>query len=47
MKAIMNYLVFDREMVEKLKTSKMDKNLLYNQLISGKITMSEYLRLGK
>ena len=36
-------LSFDRELVSKIRKSHVDKNMLYNYLISGKITMEEYL----
>ena len=47
MKSIMNYLVFDKEMVEKVRTSKPSKDLLYTQLIGGKITLQEYLHMSR
>ncbi|MFT4154030.1 hypothetical protein [Parafilimonas sp.] len=36
-------LLFDREVVSRIRSSKVDKNFLYNQLSMGKITMQEYL----
>ena len=47
MKSILNYLVFDKEMVEKIKTSNPSKELLYTQLIGGKITLQEYLQISR
>ena len=36
-------LVFDREVVSKMRQAKMTKEMLYNHLINGRITMQEYL----
>jgi hypothetical protein len=36
-------LVFDREVVSKIRQAKMTKEMLYNHLINGRITMQEYL----
>ncbi|MES2645886.1 MAG: hypothetical protein V4717_03345 [Bacteroidota bacterium] len=47
MKTIIKELVFDKEMINKLKNAELNENLLYNQLISGKITMKEYLELSR
>jgi hypothetical protein len=47
MKSIFSYLVFDREIVEKIKTSKPSKDLLYTQLIGGKITLQEYVEMSR
>ena len=47
MKAIINEMVFDKEMVNMLKQANMNKEMLYNQLISGRITMKEYLELSR
>jgi hypothetical protein len=41
MSTIIKSLFFDKELVSKLKKS--DSNLLYVQLISGKITLQEYV----
>lgn len=41
--SIIQNLVFDKELVKELKDSKLDKNFLYTQLISGKITLQEYI----
>ena len=45
MKAIFKILFFDRELVNQIKEVKVDEGMLYNQLISGKITLQEYLEL--
>jgi hypothetical protein len=45
MTTIIKDLIFDKELVSNLKDSKLNKGYLYNQLISGRITMQEYLRL--
>jgi hypothetical protein len=36
-------LFFDKELVNQIKKSNPDKNFLYTQLISGKITLQEYI----
>ncbi|MDO9373225.1 MAG: hypothetical protein V4725_05460 [Bacteroidota bacterium] len=43
MKSILNELMFDAEVVGKLKEAKLKKEYLYNLLFSGKITLQEYL----
>ena len=45
MKSIIKILFFDKELVHQMKEVKMNEGVLYNQLISGKITMQEYLEL--
>ena len=47
MKQLIKQLFFDRELVEYLKLSKPTRELLYVQLMSGKITMKEYIAAGK
>lgn len=47
MKQLIKQLFFDRELVESLKLSKPTRELLYVQLMSGKITMKEYIAAGK
>jgi hypothetical protein len=47
MKTIINEMIFDTEMVNQLKSSGIQKEILYVQLISGKITLEEYLELSK
>ena len=42
MKAL-KQLFFDKELVEAIKVSKADQEVLYLQLITGKITMKEYI----
>jgi len=42
MKAL-KQLLFDKELVEAIKSSKADQEVLYLQLINGKITMKEYV----
>lgn len=42
MTSIIKTLLFDKELVNKIKTSNVDANFLYAQLISGKITLKEY-----
>ena len=41
--AIIKELFFDKELVDQIKKSNLDKNFLYVQLISGKITLQEYI----
>jgi len=43
MTSIIKKLFFDKELVEQIKKSNTDKNFLYTQLISGKITLQEYI----
>jgi len=43
MTTIFQSLFFDKELVNKIKKSELDSNVLYVQLISGKITMQEYI----
>ena len=42
MTSIIKALLFDKELVSKIKESNFDENFLYAQLISGKITLKEY-----
>ena len=43
MKSLIKQLFFDKEMVEAMKVVKTDREVLYTQLINGKITMKEYI----
>ena len=43
MNTIIKTLFFDKELVTKIKKSELDSNVLYVQLISGKITLQEYV----
>ena len=43
MKTFIEELVFDKEVVSKMKEAKLNKQHLYNLLFSGKITLGEYL----
>ena len=45
MKQLIKQLFFDRELVESIKVS--NREFLYIQLISGKITMKEYIAATK
>lgn len=47
MKSLIKQLFFDREMVEAVKTVKANEEVLYSQLIDGKITMKEYIAMTK
>lgn len=42
---IIKELIFDNELVNSIKKTTITKDQLYNQLISGKITLKEYLRV--
>jgi hypothetical protein len=44
MKSFINELFFDKVLVEQIKEVKLPEGMLYNQLISGKLTMKEYLQ---
>ncbi len=46
MKNIITELVFDKEIVAKLKEANMNKEYMYNLLYAGKITLQEYLNAG-
>jgi hypothetical protein len=43
MKQLLKALFFDREMVAVIKAAKPSKEKLYAELISGRITMKEYI----
>ena len=43
MSSIIKDLFFDKELVNRIKGEKLDKHILYQQVISGKITLREYL----
>ena len=45
MKALIKQLFFDKEIVEAVKVAKANKEVLYTQLIDGKITMREYIAM--
>jgi hypothetical protein len=45
MKSIIKDLFFDEKLVNHIKEVKIDKNILYQQLISGRITLQEYLAM--
>jgi len=40
---IIKSLLFDKELVAQIKKSNTDKDFLYTQVISGKITLQEYI----
>lgn len=44
MKSFIQELIFDKEVVVKLKAAHVNKEYLYNLLFSGKITLQEYLK---
>lgn len=43
MTSVIKKLFFDKELVEQIKKTNPDRNFLYTQLISGKITLQEYI----
>lgn len=43
MTTLFKTLFFDKELVSKIKKSEPNSNVLYVQLISGKITLKEYI----
>lgn len=43
MKSIIKDLFFDKELVIQIKESKVSSELLYIQLMNGRITMQEYI----
>jgi hypothetical protein len=43
MKSFIKQLFYDKELVNKIKQVKPSEGLLYQNLISGRITMKEYL----
>lgn len=47
MSSIISTLFFDKELVSTIKKSNPDINFLYTQLISGKITLQEYVTAAK
>jgi|GEM_PF-610636 hypothetical protein len=47
MKTLIKQLFFDKEVVDALKSSKTGSEMLYIQLISGRITMKEYIAVDK
>jgi hypothetical protein len=44
MKTMINNLLFDRKLVRAIRKANVNKGYLYNQLMSGRITLQEYLR---
>jgi hypothetical protein len=47
MKSLIKQLLFDREVVEAVKIAKANREMLYAQLINGKITLKEYIAMTK
>ena len=47
MKALIQQLFFDKEIVDTIKASKSGREMLYIQLMSGRITMKEYVAADK
>jgi hypothetical protein len=46
-KALIKQLFFDREIVDAITASKAAREMAYIQLISGRITMKEYVAIDK
>lgn len=47
MKQLIKQLFFDRELVESIRGTQASREFLYIQLMSGRITMKEYIAAGK
>ncbi len=47
MSNLIKELFFDKQIVSKINQAKLDKNVLYNHLSNGRITLQEYLSLEK
>ncbi|MEO6916134.1 MAG: hypothetical protein ABI151_11155 [Chitinophagaceae bacterium] len=47
MKSILKELFFDKYLVKRMRQTNINPGILYQQLISGKITLQEYLAAGK
>jgi len=47
MKSILKKLLFDRELVNSIQAAEVKNEILYTQLISGRITLKEYLALSR
>ena len=45
MKSIIEELTYDQEVVKNLREAEVNHAILYNHLLSGKITLQEYLSL--
>jgi len=43
MKSIIKDLFFDKELVNRIRENKVNSELLYVQLMNGRITMQEYI----
>ena len=43
MKLVLKELMYDTEIVTEIQKANLNKNLLYNHLCNGKITLQEYL----
>jgi len=47
MNSIIKELLFDKELVKQIKGSKVEDGILYQSLISGKITLEEFLAASR
>jgi len=47
MKLLLKELFFDKSLVRRIRQNNINPGILYQQLISGKITLQEYLAAGK
>lgn len=47
MKALLKELIFDKYLVKRIRKQPVNKGVLYQQLISGRITLQEYLAAEK
>ena len=47
MMSFLKELVFDKYLVKRMRKEQVNPGVLYQQLVSGKITLPEYLAAGK
>lgn len=47
MKSLLKELFFDKSLVKRMRQDNINPGILYQQLISGKITLQEYLAAGR
>ena len=47
MKSIIKQLFFDKELVNSIKSNKINKAVLYSALLDGRITLQEYIATVK
>jgi len=47
MMSLLKELMFDKYLVKRMRNEKVNPGILYQQLVSGKITLQEFLAAGK